>query len=150
MHYIDVFQYNPFPTMDIKVLGTGCSSCQTLERRVREAVEQTGSDASVEKIEDMQQIMQYDVMSMPALVVDDEVETAGQTPSVKELTDLICTRARTEISSPGTRSSAAGERTSTMKTSTMNPCRVSVMPSPVASSPGMRSMVFVAVCIACG
>ncbi|WP_103019923.1 thioredoxin family protein [Salinibacter altiplanensis] len=75
--------------MDIKVLGTGCSSCQTLERRVREAVEQTGSDASVEKIEDMQQIMQYDVMSMPALVVDDEVEVTGQTPSVKELTDLL-------------------------------------------------------------
>ncbi|WP_103029804.1 thioredoxin family protein [Salinibacter altiplanensis] len=75
--------------MDIKVLGTGCSSCQTLERRVREAVEQTGSDASVEKIEDMQQIMQYDVMSMPALVVDDEVEVTGQAPSVKELTDLL-------------------------------------------------------------
>lgn len=75
--------------MDIKVLGTGCASCQTLERRVHEAVEQTGSDASVEKIEDMQQIMQYNVMSMPALVVDDEVEVAGQTPSVKEITDLL-------------------------------------------------------------
>ena len=75
--------------MDIKVLGTGCSSCQTLERRVREAIDQTGSDASVEKIEDMQEIMQYNVMSMPALVVDGEVEAAGQTPSVKELTDLL-------------------------------------------------------------
>ena len=75
--------------MDIKVLGTGCSSCQTLERRVREAIEQTGSDASVEKIEDMQQIMQYDVMSMPALVIDGEVEVAGQAPSVSELTDLL-------------------------------------------------------------
>lgn len=75
--------------MDIKVLGTGCSSCQTLERRVHEAVEQTGSDASVEKIEDMQQIMQYNVMSMPALVVDDEVAVAGQTPSVNELADLL-------------------------------------------------------------
>ncbi|MEF8816661.1 MAG: thioredoxin family protein [Salinibacter sp.] len=75
--------------MDIKVLGTGCSSCQTLERRVREAVEQTGSDASVEKIEDMQQIMQYNVMSMPALVVNDEVQVVGQTPSVNELADLL-------------------------------------------------------------
>ena len=75
--------------MDIKVLGTGCSSCQTLERRVQEAVEQPGSDASVEKIEDMQEIMQYNVMSMPALVIDGEVEVAGQAPSVKELTDLL-------------------------------------------------------------
>jgi len=75
--------------VDIKVLGTGCSSCQTLERRVREAVEQTGSDASVEKIEDMQQIMQYNVMSMPALVVNDEVQVVGQTPSVNELADLL-------------------------------------------------------------
>ena len=71
------------------MLGTGCSSCQTLERRVREAVEQTGSDASVEKIEDMQQIMQYNVMSMPALVVNDEVQVVGQTPSVNELADLL-------------------------------------------------------------
>ncbi|WP_263788780.1 thioredoxin family protein [Salinibacter grassmerensis] len=75
--------------MDIKVLGTGCASCQTLERRVHEAVEQAGSDASVEKIEDMQEIMQYNVMSMPALVIDGEVEVAGQAPSVNELTDLL-------------------------------------------------------------
>jgi len=75
--------------MEIKVLGTGCASCQTLERRVHEAVEQAGSDASVEKIDDMQEIMQYNVMSMPALVVDGEVELSGQAPSVKELTDLL-------------------------------------------------------------
>ncbi len=75
--------------MDVKVLGTGCASCKTLERRVREAVEQTGSDASVEKIEDMQEIMQYNVMSMPALVIDGEVEVAGQAPTVKEIIDLL-------------------------------------------------------------
>jgi len=75
--------------MDIKVLGTGCASCQTLERRVREAVDQSGSDASVEKIEDMQEIMQYNVMSMPALVIDGEVKSSGQTPSIKELKDLL-------------------------------------------------------------
>jgi small redox-active disulfide protein 2 len=75
--------------MDIKVLGTGCSSCQTLERRVQKAVNATGSEVSVEKIEDMQQIMEYGVMSMPALVVDGEVETSGQVPSVAELKDLL-------------------------------------------------------------
>ena len=77
--------------MNIKVLGTGCASCQTLERRVREAVDQSGSDASVEKIEDMQEIMQYNVMSMPALVIDGEVEVSGHAPSVKELTHLLST-----------------------------------------------------------
>ena len=75
--------------MNIKVLGTGCASCQTLERRVHEAVDQIGSNASIEKIEDMQEIMEYGVMSMPALVVDGSVEVSGQAPSVKELTDLL-------------------------------------------------------------
>jgi small redox-active disulfide protein 2 len=75
--------------MDIKVLGTGCASCQTLERRVHEAAAQTDSDASVEKIEDMQEIMEYGVMSMPALVIDGDVKASGGAPSVQELTDLL-------------------------------------------------------------
>jgi small redox-active disulfide protein 2 len=75
--------------MDVKVLGTGCSSCQTLEQRVRTVVDQSELDASVEKIEDMQEIMQYNVMSMPALVIDGEVKSSGHAPSVSELEDLL-------------------------------------------------------------
>jgi small redox-active disulfide protein 2 len=79
--------------MDVKVLGTGCSSCQTLERRVRTVVDETEIDASVEKIEEIQEIMQYNVMSMPALVpalvIDGEVKSSGHAPSVSELKDLL-------------------------------------------------------------
>jgi small redox-active disulfide protein 2 len=75
--------------MDVKVLGTGCSSCQTLERRVRTVVDETEIDASVEKIEEMQEIMQYNVMSMPALVINGEVKSSGHAPSVSELKDLL-------------------------------------------------------------
>ena len=75
--------------MDVKVLGTGCSSCQTLERRVRTVVDETEIDASVEKIEEIQEIMQYNVMSMPALVINGEVKSSGHAPSVSELKDLL-------------------------------------------------------------
>ena len=75
--------------MNIEVLGTGCSSCQTLETRVQRVVEDAGLDGTVEKVEDMQEIMKYGVMSTPALVVDGEVKSSGRAPSVQELTDLL-------------------------------------------------------------
>jgi len=75
--------------MKIEVLGTGCSSCQTLEARVEQAIADTGSDATVEKVEDMKDIMSYGVMSTPALVVNGEVVSAGKTPSVKELRSIV-------------------------------------------------------------
>lgn len=75
--------------MTIEVLGTGCPSCQTLEARVQQAVEDSGSSATVKKVEDMKEIMRYGVMSTPALVVDGEVKFAGTTPSVKELRALL-------------------------------------------------------------
>ena len=75
--------------MNIEVLGTGCSSCQTLETRVQRVVEDADLDGTVEKVEDMQEIMKYGVMSTPALVVDGEVKSSGRAPSVQELTDLL-------------------------------------------------------------
>jgi len=75
--------------MTIEVLGTGCSSCKTLEARVNQAIAETGSTATVKKVEDMKEIMSYGVMSTPALVIDGEVVSAGTTPSVKELRSLV-------------------------------------------------------------
>lgn len=75
--------------MNIEVLGTGCSSCQTLETRVQRVVEDADLDGTVEKVEDMQEIMKYGVMSTPALVVDGEVKSSGRAPSVQELKDLL-------------------------------------------------------------
>jgi len=75
--------------MTVKVLGTGCSSCQTLETRVERVIEEAGLDIAVEKVDDMKDIMSYNVMSTPALVVDGEVKSAGRTPSIQELEDLL-------------------------------------------------------------
>ena len=66
--------------MDIKVLGSGCAKCKTLEKVTREAVEQLNLAATIEKVEDIQKIIEYGVMITPALVVDGEVvDTIVQT-----------------------------------------------------------------------
>lgn len=75
--------------MKIKVLGTGCARCKTLEKSTRLAVEEMGVDAEVEKIEDIVEIMAYGVMRTPALVIDEKVVMYGKTPSVKEIIDII-------------------------------------------------------------
>ncbi len=75
--------------MDIKILGTGCPKCKTLEKSAREAVAQSGLDATVSKVEDIMEIMQYGVMTTPALVVDGKVLVKGRVPSVDEIKNLI-------------------------------------------------------------
>lgn len=73
----------------IKVLGTGCATCKQLETLVRKAVEETGMEAAIEKVEDMQDIVSYNVMSTPALVVDEEVRISGRLPSIEEIKAAI-------------------------------------------------------------
>jgi small redox-active disulfide protein 2 len=75
--------------MVIKVLGTGCPSCKKLESNVRTAVSEAGIEASVEKVEDLQKIMEYGVMSTPALVIDEKVVAKGKVLSVGDIKKLI-------------------------------------------------------------
>ncbi len=75
--------------MQIKVLGTGCKKCKTLESYTKEAVQQLAIDAEVIKIEDITEIMKYAVMTTPALVVNDKVVVKGKLPSVQEIKDLL-------------------------------------------------------------
>ena len=75
--------------MDIKVLGSGCAKCKTLEKVTREAVEQLNLDATIEKVEDIQKIIEYGVMITPALVVDGEVVLKGSVPKVDKLKALL-------------------------------------------------------------
>ena len=75
--------------MEIKVLGTGCARCKSLEKVTRKAVEELNLDASVEKVEDIQKIMEYAVMRTPALVINEKVVMSGQVPKVAELKDLL-------------------------------------------------------------
>lgn len=62
--------------MNIKVLGSGCKSCEALLKSVKEAVANKGVNAEVEYITDMEKIMGYGVMSMPALMIDDKIVSA--------------------------------------------------------------------------
>jgi small redox-active disulfide protein 2 len=73
----------------VKVLGSGCAKCGQLMDAVKEVIAAEGLDASVEKVEDMQQIMAYQVLSTPALVVDEVVLSRGRVPSRDELKDLL-------------------------------------------------------------
>jgi len=75
--------------MEIKILGTGCPKCKSLEKLTREIVEQNGIDATVTKVEDIYQIMKYGVMTTPALVVNEKVEIKGRVPSADEIKQLL-------------------------------------------------------------
>lgn len=71
--------------MDIKILGTGCPKCKTLEKLTRDVVEKNGINATITKVEDITEIMKYSVLSTPALVVNERVEIKGRVPSADEL-----------------------------------------------------------------
>lgn len=71
--------------MDIKILGSGCPKCQRLERLTREVADELGIDARFEHVRDIAKIMEYSVLSTPALVVDGEVKVAGRMPSKEEI-----------------------------------------------------------------
>ena len=75
--------------MLIQVLGTGCSRCKTLHEMVKKAVQETGVDAEVEKVEDIQQIMAFELIMTPGLVINGEVKAAGRLPNVEEIKNLI-------------------------------------------------------------
>ncbi len=75
--------------MEIKILGTGCSSCKNLEKATREAIAELKLDASVVKEEDIVKIMSYGVMRTPALVVNEKVVMYGRVPSVNEIKELL-------------------------------------------------------------
>jgi small redox-active disulfide protein 2 len=75
--------------MIIQVLGTGCSKCRKLYELVNQAVQETGVDALVEKVEDIQQILAYQLLATPGLVIDGYVKVAGRLPSLDEIKRLL-------------------------------------------------------------
>lgn len=75
--------------MEIKVLGTGCPKCKALEKATKEAVTQAGIDATVTKVEDIMEIMKYNVMTTPALVIDDKIVVKGKVPTIDEIMKFL-------------------------------------------------------------
>jgi len=75
--------------MNIKILGTGCSKCNSMEKITLKAIAELGIETKVEKVEDIQKIMEYGVMTTPALVIDEKVIVKGKVPSLKEIKKIL-------------------------------------------------------------
>lgn len=75
--------------MEIKVLGTGCSRCKTLLTTVEQVVSEIDLNATITKVDDILKIMEYNVMGLPALVVDEKVLSTGKTLSKEEVKKLL-------------------------------------------------------------
>ncbi len=75
--------------MKIQVLGTGCAKCKQLTANAEKAVAELGIQATVEKVEDIREIMKFKVMTTPALVVDGAVRSAGKVLSPEAVKALL-------------------------------------------------------------
>ena len=75
--------------MEIKVLGTGCPRCKTLEQTARNVVAEMGIEASIEKVEDIVKIMEYGILHTPGLVINGKVVLSGRVPSASEIKEVI-------------------------------------------------------------
>ncbi|WP_196594081.1 thioredoxin family protein [Pectinatus sottacetonis] len=75
--------------MEIKILGMGCAKCQQMYKAAEQAVKETGVKAEITKIEDIKKIMEYGVMTTPALVIDKKVVVAGKVLSKDEIKKIL-------------------------------------------------------------
>lgn len=75
--------------MRIEVLGSGCAKCNKTKELAEKAVKETGVDAEIIKVEDIDKILEYGVMITPALVIDGDVKVAGKVPSVDDIKKWI-------------------------------------------------------------
>ncbi len=75
--------------MNVKILGKGCSKCKMLERNVLEALKELNIDAEVQKVTDLDKILEYNVMMTPALVINEKVKFYGRVATVDEIKKLI-------------------------------------------------------------
>ncbi|MDO7135584.1 thioredoxin family protein [Algibacter lectus] len=73
----------------IKILGTGCPKCKTMTTVVRDVVSENNIEVTIEKVEDIIEIMKFDVMTTPALVIDNVVTIKGRVPSKDEVLALL-------------------------------------------------------------
>ena len=73
----------------VQVLGPGCAKCEKLKQNAEEAVKQSGVEATVEKVSDINEITSFGVMMTPALVVDGQVKVVGKVPSTDEIKELL-------------------------------------------------------------
>jgi len=75
--------------MKIEVLGSGCTKCSQLYDNVKKALDLTGKEAEVVKVQDIPSIMKYGVMSTPALVIDGKVKCSGKLVTPEEIRGML-------------------------------------------------------------
>ena len=75
--------------LKIEILGSGCSNCAKLEKVTKEGIAQLGIEVQVEKVEDMQTILSYGVMSTPALVINGVVKLVGKVPNKVRIIEIL-------------------------------------------------------------
>ena len=75
--------------MNIKILGTGCSKCKVLYDNTQIALDELNLDATLEKEEDIVQILKYNTLTLPALVIDEKVVSSGHLLSVNQVKNLL-------------------------------------------------------------
>jgi len=73
----------------IKVLGPGCPKCKTTFSNALEAVKQSGIQAEVTKVEDIEEMMKYNILTTPVLVIDEEIKIKGRVAQVSEIIELL-------------------------------------------------------------
>jgi small redox-active disulfide protein 2 len=71
--------------MEIKVLGPGCKKCRATKEAIRQVVDDLGLDIQVEEVADMSEIMKYNVLTTPGVVIDGKVISSGRIPSKKDI-----------------------------------------------------------------
>jgi len=73
----------------IQILGTGCAKCKTLAENASKAVEEAGVEAEIEKVEDIKEIMKFNILMTPGLVIDGQVKAAGRVLSPEDIKKLL-------------------------------------------------------------
>lgn len=73
----------------IQILGTGCKRCHDLAANAEKAVQELGIDAEIEKVTHIEDIMKFQILMTPGLVIDGTVKSAGRIPSVEEIKEML-------------------------------------------------------------
>ena len=75
--------------MEVAILGPGCARCRATEKAVREALLEMGKEATIIKVEDLDEMIKYGLSVTPAVAVDGTIKLAGKVPSVEEIKNLL-------------------------------------------------------------
>lgn len=75
--------------MKVKVLGPGCAKCKTTYSIVEKVIKESGLDVELSKVDDIMEMMNYNIMTTPAVVVDGEVKIKGRVPSEREIKEIL-------------------------------------------------------------